>query len=80
LPKKQRLVSHPAGSAARIKRPLQKSSIWSGNEKKRYNQGEENSAQNDRDPEQRALNAASSSKDTACIGAGQSSQACTFAL
>jgi hypothetical protein len=55
-------------------------SIWSGNEKKRYDQGKENNAQNDRNPEQRALNAAASREDAACIGAGQTSQACTLAL
>jgi hypothetical protein len=59
---------------------FRKNSILSGNEQKRYDQGKENNAQDDRNPEQRALNAASSSKDTACIGAGQTSQACTFAL
>jgi hypothetical protein len=54
--------------------------ILSGNEKKRYNQDEENNAQNNRDPEQRTFNATPSSKDTAGIRAGQTSQACTFAL
>jgi len=52
----------------------------SGNEKKRYDQGKENNAQDNSNPEQCALNTTTSREDTARISAGQPSQACTFAL
>jgi hypothetical protein len=55
-------------------------SIELGYEKKRYNQSEEDNAQNDRDPEQCTLDAAAGSEDTACIGAGQPTQTCSFTL
>jgi hypothetical protein len=49
-------------------------------EKKRYDQGEENNAQNNRDPEQCALDAAAGGKNTACIGTRQPAQPCTLTL
>jgi hypothetical protein len=71
---------HIRGISRADQTAFRKNSICSGNEKKRYDQGEENNAQNDRNPEQRALNAAAGCEDAACISAGQPPQACTFAL
>jgi hypothetical protein len=51
-----------------------------GNNQKRYDQSKENNAQNNGDPEQCALDAATSSENTASIGAGQPAQACSLAL
>jgi len=51
-----------------------------GNNQKRYDQGKENNAQNNGDPEQCALDAAPGSKNTAGIGAGQPAQARALAL
>jgi hypothetical protein len=50
------------------------------NEKQRYNQSEENNAQNNGDPEQCALDAATSRKDTTGVRARQSAQSCPLAL
>jgi len=44
------------------------------NNEKRYDQGKENNAQNNGNPEQRALYAATSSENTAGISARQSAQ------
>jgi hypothetical protein len=49
-------------------------------DQKRYDYKEENNAQNYRDPEQCALDAAPGCEDAAGIGACQATQACAFAL
>jgi hypothetical protein len=49
-------------------------------EKQRYYQDKENNAQNNGDPEQRALNAATGSEDTASVSACEPAQACALAL
>jgi len=59
---------------------FRKQSIELCNQKQRYDQDEENNAQNNGDPEQCALNAAAGSKDTACVSACQPAQACALAL
>jgi hypothetical protein len=77
---KERHVSHPRGFKPRGSNGLSEELHRSGDEKKRYDQGEENNAQNNRDPEQCALDAAAGGEDTAGVGARQATQARTFAL
>ena len=55
-------------------------SIQLCNKQKRYDQGKENNAQNNGDPEQRALNATAGGEDTAGISAGQPAQTRALAL
>jgi hypothetical protein len=57
-----------------------KQSIELRNQKQRYDQNEENNAQNNGDPEQCALDASPGSKNTACVSARQPAQACSLAL
>jgi len=51
-----------------------------GNNQKRYDQSKENNAQNNRDPEQCALDTAPGSKNAAGIGTSQPAQASALAL
>jgi hypothetical protein len=59
---------------------FQMRSIELCNNQKRYDQRKENNAQNNGDPEQCALDATASRKNTAGIGASQAAQACALTL
>jgi hypothetical protein len=77
---KERPVSHPRGFQPRGSNGLSEEVHRSGNEKKSYDQGKENNAQRNRNPEQGALNTSASCEDTARVSARQPSQACSFTL
>jgi len=70
----------PAVQPRGFKRPFRKRSIELGYEKKRYDQGKENNAQNNRDPEQCALDAAAGGENAACVGACQPAQTSSLTL
>jgi hypothetical protein len=59
---------------------FQKPSIELYNDQQRCNESKENNAQNNRNPEQCALDAATGSEDTAGVSACQPAQACALAL